>query len=94
MPLSNMTSGMLTTTDSGCAVAATGTISVVSGIFSAGDTVTVYNDTSSSISLVQAAGMTLYGDAAATGNKTIPPRGMVTIWFRSSSVAKVTGEMS
>ena len=94
VPLANMTSGTLTAVTSGCAVAATGTITVDNGVFSSGDTVTIYNDTGSSISLVQGVGMTLYGDAAATGNKTIPPRGMVTICFRSSSVAKVTGEMS
>lgn len=95
VPLANMTSGTLTAATAGCMVAASGTITVDdNGAFSTGDTVSIWNNTASSLTLVQAAGMTLYGDAGATGNKTIPPRGLVTIWFYTGAIAKVTGEMS
>lgn len=85
-------SGSLVIGDRGALVVATGTITVPSGTFSARDVVTVYNDTTGSISLNQGAGLTLYPSGQNTsGSRTLATRGLATIVFITSSVAVVSG---
>lgn len=84
-------------TDSGRGIKHTDTTAysytINSGVFQEGDVVTVMNDTSTgAITIVQGAGMSLYTQGTTTlGNKTVPVRGIATIYFSSGSVAYVSG---
>jgi hypothetical protein len=55
----------------------------------------IYNDSASAITLTQGAGVTLrLGGTATTGNRTIAPRGMCTVWCNSATEAIATGHVS
>lgn len=87
MPITATTSGRtLALTDRGMAVISTGTITIptnASVAFPVGSTVGVYNDSSSSISIAAAGGVTLrLGGSATTGNRTLAQRGLVVLWKR------------
>ena len=63
-----------------------------SNVFSAGQMVSVLNNSSSAISLNSASGVALYNSATeANGNKSIAARGMVTIFFLAAHTAYVSG---
>ena len=72
-------------------VLATGTVTIPNSVFSAGDAVTIINNSGSDITLTASVG-TLYNTAdAATGNRTLAGRGMATIIFSSATVAYISG---
>jgi len=58
--------------------------------------VTIINNSGSNQTITQGSGVTLYntGDDGSTGNKTLAPRGMATVWFSSASVAYITGNFA
>lgn len=86
------TSGTLDVGDRGALVQATGGITVPASVFAAQDVVTVANNSASSITLTQGAGLTMYlVGTATTGNRTIAQRGLATIVFLSATVAIVSG---
>ena len=61
-------------------------------VFSAGDAVTIINNSGSSQTITQGTGVTMYNTAdATTGNRTLASRGMATIWFADASTAYITG---
>ena len=65
---------------------------VNNSVFSAGDAVTIINNSGSDVTITQGSGLTLYNTAdASTGNRTLAGRGMSTIWFASASVAYISG---
>ena len=60
--------------------------------FSAGDVITVVNNSGSNQTITQGSGLTIYNSAdAATGNRTLAGRGMATIWFAGASTAYISG---
>jgi len=68
-----------------------GGVTIPNGVFSAGDAVTIINNSGSDQTLT-ASISTLYNSAdASTGNRTLAGRGMATIWFRSSGAAYISG---
>ena len=70
----------------------TGGVTFNNSVFSAGDAVTVINNSGSNQTLTQGSGVTLYNATdATTGNRTLAGRGMATIWFASASVAYISG---
>ena len=72
-------------------VLATGTVTIPNSVFSAGDAVTIINNSGSDITLTASVG-TLYNTAdASTGNRTLAGRGMATIIFSSATVAYISG---
>jgi hypothetical protein len=86
------TSGTATTGDVGKCIAATAGITIPSGTFAAGDAVSIYNNSASSITITQGSGLTLrLAGTANTGNRTLAQRGMVTIWFNSANEAIISG---
>jgi hypothetical protein len=86
------TSGTATTGDVGKYIAATAGITIPSGTFAAGDAVSIYNDSASSITITQGSGLTLrLAGTANTGNRTLAQRGMATIWFNSANEAIISG---
>jgi hypothetical protein len=54
--------------------------------------VTIANNSSSSITLTQGSGLTLYlVGTATTGNRTLAQRGIATVVFISATVAIISG---
>ena len=67
-------------------------VTVPASTFTAGDMVTVINNTGTNINLTQGSGLTMYNSAdAATGTRTLAQRGAATLLFISASVAYVSG---
>ena len=91
----NKTSGYtLVASDAGKAIhISTGGVTINNSLFSAGDAVTIINNSGSTQTITQGSGVTLYdtGDDGSTGNKTLKARGMATVWFSSASVGYITG---
>jgi len=91
----NKTSGYtLVAADAGKAIhISTGGVTINNSLFSAGDAVTIINNSGSNQTITQGSGVTLYdtGDDGSTGNKTLKGRGMATVWFSSASVGYITG---
>ena len=90
----NSTSGSYTlvSADAGKHVLATGTVTIPNSVFSAGQAITIINNSGSDITLSQGSGVTLYLTAdATTGNRTLIGRGMATLIYASASVAYISG---
>ena len=80
--IDNKTSGYsLEASDTGKLITmTTGDLSILSGVFSAGDAVTIHNKSSSSFSILQQSGVTLrFAGSSLTGNRTLAQRGLATI---------------
>lgn len=58
----------------------------------AGFIYTIYNNSGTARTLTEGAGLTLrLGGTTLTGNRTLDPRGIATVWFRTTSEAIITG---
>ena len=70
----------------------TGGVTVPSSVFSAGQTVTIYNNSSSSQTITQGSGVTMYlVGTATTGNRTLAQRGLATVFCVASNTFVITG---
>ena len=80
-------------TDAGKAIyISTGGVTFNNSVFSAGDAVTIINNSGSDQTITQGSGVTLHNSAdASTGNRTLAARGMATVWFASASVGYISG---
>jgi len=69
-----------------------GGVTVPSGVFSAGQTVTIYNNSSSNQTITQGSGVTMYlVGTATTGNRTLAQRGLATVFCVASNTFVITG---
>jgi hypothetical protein len=86
------TGDTITTAGIGHCYSATGTMTVPASTFAAGDVVSIYNNTSSNLTLTQGASLTLrLSGTATTGSRTLAQRSLATIWFESATEAIVIG---
>ena len=70
----------------------TGDCTVAQNVFSAGDAITVYNNSSSSFSILQGSGVTMYlAGTSSTGNRTLQGRGLATIVCAASNTFAISG---
>ena len=70
----------------------TGGVTLNDSVFSAGDAVTIINNSGSDQTITQGSGVSLYNTAdASTGNKTLSGRGMATAWFAAANTAYISG---
>jgi len=70
----------------------TGGVTVPSGVFSAGETVTIYNNSSSDQTITQGTSVTMYQVGTAnTGNRTLAQRGLATVICVASNTFVITG---
>ena len=82
----------LVASDNGKHILAGAGVTVPNGVFAAGNTVSIYNNTGGSFTITQGASFTLRQVGTAnTGNRTLAQRGLATILFLSSSEAVITG---
>lgn len=87
---------VLTATDVGKVVSiSTGGVTVPSGVFSAGDAISIYNNSASSQTITQGGGVTLYLTGSSnTGNRTLFERGICTILCVASNTFVITGTVN
>lgn len=86
------TSGTATTGDVGKCIAVSAGLTIPASTFAAGDAVSVYNNSASSVTLTQGSGLTLrLAGTTTTGSRTLAARGIATIWFNSATEAVVSG---
>ena len=70
----------LTADDVGELINTTAGVTVVSGVFSAGDAVTIYNGTTSDIIITQGTSVTMYlAGSSTTGDRTLAQKGVATV---------------
>jgi hypothetical protein len=70
----------------------TGGVTVPSGTFSAGDAITIYNNSSSSQTIIQATSVTMYiAGTSTTGNRTLAGRGLCTVLCVASNEFVISG---
>tara|TARA_A100001035_G_scaffold54177_1_gene39817 strand:+ start:651 stop:2327 length:1677 start_codon:yes stop_codon:yes gene_type:complete len=75
-----------------CIFISSGGVTINNSVFSAGDAISIVNNSGSSQTIYQGSGMTMYNTAdAATGNRTLAGRGMCTIWFSAASQSYISG---
>jgi len=84
---------VLISTDAGKYISiTTGGVTVPSGVFSAGETVTIYNNSSSDQTVTQGSSVTMYQVGTAnTGNRTLAQRGLATVICVASNTFVITG---
>ena len=83
----------LVASDNGKHIFAGGNVTIPPNIFSAGDIITVVNNTAGDINIVAGAGQGIYNSATASTAvpKTLAQRGMATILITNSSTCYVSG---
>ena len=70
----------LTANDVGELINTTAGVTVVSGVFSAGDAVTIYNGTTGDIIITEGASVTMYlAGSSTTGDRTLAQKGVATV---------------
>ena len=84
---------VLVAADAGKAIyTSTGGVTINNSLFSAGDAVTIINNSGSDQTITQGSGVTIYNAAdAATGNRTLAGRGMATIYFVAAGSCYISG---
>jgi len=83
----------LVASDAGKAIfISTGGVTINSSVHSAGDAITIINDSGSDQTITQGSGITVYNSAdATTGNRTLAGRGMATVYFTSTTECFISG---
>jgi len=96
LPVNSQTSAyIVAATDNGRTISiTTGGVTVNNSIMSSGMVVSIYNNSASSQTITQGAGVTLQWagqTSSSTGNRTLGLYGLATIVFLSASSAVITG---
>tara|TARA_B100001250_G_scaffold220076_1_gene188780 strand:+ start:3659 stop:5134 length:1476 start_codon:yes stop_codon:yes gene_type:complete len=81
----------LVAADAGKHILASGTITVPNSLFSAGDLVTIINNTGSDLTITKTITTMYLGTDATSTNRTLSTRGIATILFASGTVAYISG---
>ena len=67
-------------------------VTLPANVFSAGDAVTIINNSANDLSLIAGTGLTMYNTAdAASGNRTLAARGMATVLYVGTTGAYISG---
>ena len=83
---------ILTASDIGTLVQTNTTVTVDQDIFTAGDAITIYNNSASNITITQGTNVTFYlAGTATTGSRTLAQRGVATVLCVASNAFVVSG---
>ena len=78
--------------DHGTCVSSGAGVTVPSGIFSAGQSVVIYNNTAGNITITQGGSVTMYlVGTATTGNRTLAQRGLATVFCVATNTFVISG---
>jgi len=93
VPINAKTSAYtLIATDHGKFISTTSAVTVPPSVFTAGQTVTIYNDSASSFAITKGSGVTMYWvQTAANADRTLSPRGVATILCVGTNTFVITG---
>ena len=91
IPSRSVSSVTLATSDVGKAILATSTVTVPNSTFSAGDAVTIINNSGGDITITKSISTMYLASDGSSANRTLATRGMATIWFASGTVAYISG---
>lgn len=94
IPINNQTgSYFLTLSDTGKTISVTtGNVFVSNAIFSAGQAVSIYNNSASSITITQNSSVTIYlAGTSTTGNRTLAQRGVATMLCVAANTFVISG---
>ena len=93
IPIKTRSSYTLILADSGRTISMTsGGLTVPSGVFTPGQTVTIYNSSSFSQTITQGSGVTMYQVGTAnTGNRTLAQRGLASLVCVDTDTFVLTG---
>jgi len=81
----------LVASDAGKHILASGTITVPDSVFSAGDAVTIVNNTASDLTITKTITTMYMSTDGTSANRTLATRGVATILFASGTVAYISG---
>ena len=82
----------LIATDHGKFISTDSAVTVPPSVFTAGQTVTIYNDSASSFAITKGSGVTMYWvQTAANADRTLSPRGVATILCVGTNTFVITG---
>ena len=81
----------LVASDAGKCIIASGNVTFSAGIFSAGDAVTIINNTNGDITIVMNGTALYYTADGTTGNRTLGTRGMASIYFTHNTTGYISG---
>jgi hypothetical protein len=81
----------LTATDNGKHILATGTITVPASIFTAGQVITIVNNTASNLTITTSAVTCYLAGTATTGARTLAQRGIATVLCIASNTFIISG---
>ena len=93
LPINPQTSTYtLVVDDLGKVISATGSINIPANVFASGGTVSIFNNSSAVINIIQAAGLTLYNaSTSVAGSFTLNSRGICSVIFVNTTTAVLTG---
>jgi hypothetical protein len=93
LPINNQTSAyVLVASDAGKTISiTTGGVTVNTGIFSAGDNITIYNNSGSSQTITQGTATIRQAGTANTGNRTLAQYGVCTLLCVASGTFVISG---
>jgi len=77
--------------DVGKCIAVSAGITIPNSTFAAGDAVSIYNDSASAVTITAGVTTLRLAGTTTTGNRTLAPRGMATVWFNSATEAIISG---
>lgn len=77
------TTTTLVAADNGKCIPITAAINIPASVMSAGDCVSIYNDSAGSLNITISAGTLRLAGTTSTGTRAVGPRGMATLWFRT-----------
>jgi hypothetical protein len=81
----------LVAADAGKHILASGTVTVPNSVFSAGDAVTIVNNTGSNLTITKSISTMYNASDGSSANRTLATRGMATILFISGTVSYISG---
>lgn len=94
-PINNQTASyLLTVSDTGKTVAiTTGNVFVPNAVFTAGQSIGLYNNSAASITVTQNSSVTIYlAGTATTGNRTLAQRGIATVLCVAANTFVISGD--
>jgi len=93
LPINPQTSTYtLVVDDLGKVISATGPVNIPANVFASGGTVSIFNNSTAVINIIQAAGLTLYNaSTSVAGSFTLNSRGICSVIFVNTTTAVLTG---
>ena len=84
----------LVASDAGKCISTNSGVTIPDAVFAAGDAVTIFNDSSSAITITQGSNFQLRkAGETSTGNVTLNNFGIATLWWNTGGTAVITGNL-